>query len=73
MGAIWRNAISTSGSDWQELHVRDVKHWPEISPTPSSGFKFSGISWTHDNKGFFYSRYDEPTSGNKMTNTNRQS
>ena len=54
-------SLSTSGSDWQELHLSDVVKW----------VKFSDISWTHDNKGFFYSRYDEPTSGNKMTNANK--
>ncbi len=63
-------SLSTSGSDWQELHVRDVNTVRDL-PDTVKWVKFSGISWTHDNKGFFYSRYDEPTSGNKMTNTNR--
>ena len=63
-------SLSTSGSDWQELHVRDVNTGRDLADTVK-WVKFSGISWTHDNKGFFYSRYDEPTSGNKMTNTNR--
>ena len=64
-------SVSTSGSDWQELHVRDVNIGGRDLPDTVKWVKFSGISWTHDNKGFFYSRYDEPTSGNKMTNTNR--
>ena len=63
-------SLSTSGSDWQELHVRDVDNARDL-PDTLKWVKFSGISWTHDNKGFFYSRYDEPTSGNKMTNVNR--
>src|SRR5438132_930591 len=63
-------SLSTSGSDWRELHVRDVRSASDL-PDTVKWVKFSGISWTHDNKGFFYSRYDEPTSGNKMTNTNR--
>jgi prolyl oligopeptidase len=62
--------ISTSGSDWQELHVRSVETGRDLTDV-LKWVKFSGISWTHDNKGFFYSRYDEPTSGNKMTSTNR--
>ena len=63
-------SISTSGSDWQELRVRDVNDARDL-PDTLKWVKFSSIAWTHDNKGFFYSRYDEPTSGNKMTNVNR--
>ena len=63
-------SLSTSGSDWQELHVRDVDTGKDLSDVVK-WVKFSDISWTHDNKGFFYSRYDEPTSGNKMTNANK--
>src|SRR5688572_27389427 len=50
--------ISTSGSDWRELHVRDVNTGRDL-PDTVKWVKFSNISWTHDNKGFFYSRYDE--------------
>ena len=63
-------SISASGSDWQELRVRDVNNARDLTDTVK-WVKFSNIAWTHDNKGFFYSRYDEPTSGNKMTNVNR--
>jgi prolyl oligopeptidase len=63
-------SISTSGSDWQEVHVRDVNTGRDLADT-LKWVKFSGISWTHDDKGFFYSRYDEPTAGNKMTSVNR--
>jgi prolyl oligopeptidase len=63
-------SLSTSGSDWQELHVRDVNTGRDL-PDVLKWVKFSRISWTHDNRGFFYSRYDEPTAGNKMTNVNR--
>ena len=50
--------------------MRDVNTGRDL-PDILKWVKFSGISWTHDDKGFFYSRYDEPTSGNKMTNVNR--
>jgi prolyl oligopeptidase len=63
-------SLSASGSDWQEVHVRDVNNARDLADV-LKWVKFSGLSWTHDNKGFFYSRYDEPKSGNVMTNVNR--
>jgi prolyl oligopeptidase len=63
-------SVSTSGSDWREVRVRDVNNARDLADT-LKWVKFSNISWTHDNRGFFYSRYDEQTSGNKMTNVNR--
>lgn len=57
-------ALSNGGADWQTIHVLDV-----ATGKPTSDevrwVKFSGISWTHDGKGFFYSRYPQPPSGEK--------
>jgi prolyl oligopeptidase len=52
-------AIAASGSDWTEWHVRDVDTGKDL-PDDIKWVKFSGASWTKDNKGFYYSRYDEP-------------
>jgi prolyl oligopeptidase len=63
-------AVSTSGSDWQEIRVRSVETGRDTKDT-LKWVKFSGISWTKDNRGFFYSGYDAPTTGNTLTNVNR--
>jgi prolyl oligopeptidase len=47
---------ATAGSDWNEFHIREVasgKDQPEVL----TRIKFSDAVWTHDNAGFFYSRY----------------
>src|SRR5215211_3993737 len=69
-GKLLAYGTSASGSDWQEFHVRDVASARDLADT-LKWIKFSGASWTRDNKGFFYSRYDEPTSGNALTNVNK--
>src|SRR5262249_51092436 len=33
--------------------------------------KFSTLSWSKDGKGFYYSRYDEPTGTSKFTGSNK--
>ncbi|HEX6251247.1 MAG TPA: prolyl oligopeptidase family serine peptidase [Gemmatimonadaceae bacterium] len=58
-------AISSGGSDWREVRVRDVASRRDLADTVR-WVKFSSISWTRDNRGFFYSRY-EPDSGNALT------
>ena len=69
-GKILGYSVSTSGSDWREIRVRNVETGRDTKDT-LKWVKFSGITWTKDNKGFFYSGYDAPTSGNTLTNVNR--
>jgi prolyl oligopeptidase len=55
-------AISQSGSDWVEWHVRDVNSGEDL-PETLEWSKFSGAAWAHDNTGFYYCRYAEPAEG----------
>lgn len=58
-GKLLAYSLSASGSDWQQWKVRDVATSKDLSDD-LKWVKFSGVSWTRDGKGFFYSRYDEP-------------
>ena len=68
-GNLMAYGLSASGSDWQEWKVRDVRTGQDL-PDLVKWVKFSGASWTKDGKGFFYSRYDEPTEATKLTKAN---
>ncbi len=51
--------VSVSGSDWQEIRIRDVltgKDYDEVL----KWCKFSSIAWLPDNSGFYYNRFPEP-------------
>jgi prolyl oligopeptidase len=58
-GRLLGYAISRSGSDRQEISVRDVATGQDL-PDKIVWVKFSGIAWTPDGKGFFYTRYPQP-------------
>jgi len=68
-GKLMAYALSTKGSDWKEWYVRDVETGKDLGDH-LKWVKFSGASWTKDNKGFYYSRYDEPAEGTELQNTN---
>lgn len=48
-------ALSESGSDWNKIKIRSVETHEDL-PDLIEDVKYSSISWTHDNKGFFYCR-----------------
>ena len=62
--------VASSGSDWQEFRVRDVDSARDLDDH-IQWVKFSGASWTHDNAGFFYSRYPEPRPDEAQGGVNR--
>ncbi|MEJ7812134.1 MAG: prolyl oligopeptidase family serine peptidase [Gemmatimonadaceae bacterium] len=62
--------VAASGSDWQEFHVRDVATAKDL-PDRLEWIKFSGMSWTRDGKGFFYSRYNQPKDTNALLSVNK--
>ncbi|MGF1523152.1 MAG: prolyl oligopeptidase family protein [Leptolyngbyaceae cyanobacterium] len=61
--------LSASGSDWMEWKVRHIETGEDLSDR-LQWVKFSGASWTHDQQGFFYSRYDEPDETTKLEAVN---
>lgn len=61
--------LATAGSDWQEWRVRDIETGEDLDDH-IEWVKFSGASWTHDNAGFYYSRYDEPAEGEVLAGAN---
>ncbi|MCL6444926.1 MAG: prolyl oligopeptidase family serine peptidase, partial [Alicyclobacillus sp.] len=52
-------AVSQSGSDRQEIRVLDVETG-EALPDIIRWCKFTHAAWTHDGRGFYYSRFPEP-------------
>eukprot|EP01127_Copromyxa_protea_P008740 TRINITY_DN2006_c0_g1_i1.p1 TRINITY_DN2006_c0_g1~~TRINITY_DN2006_c0_g1_i1.p1 ORF type:complete len:733 (-),score=177.81 TRINITY_DN2006_c0_g1_i1:54-2252(-) len=71
-GEFWAYGLSQSGSDWSHYQIRTVD--PNHPMADKVGeklewIKFGGISWTHDNKGFFYSRYPAQKEEDKGTGT----
>lgn len=59
-GKLFAYAIKMSGSDWSTINIREAFKEDDLIMDQLKWVKFSSISWTHDNKGFFYSRFENP-------------
>jgi len=68
-GKLMAYSLSSGGSDWMEWHIKDVATGVDKTDLIKWS-KFSGASWTPDNKGFFYSRYPEPEKGGDLGQAN---
>ena len=68
-GNLMAYGLSTAGSDWQDWKVRDIESGRDL-PDTIKWVKSSSASWTKDGKGFFYSRYDAPSSTNTYKGVN---
>ncbi len=64
-GKLFGWSVADGGSDWQVWRVRDVETGKDL-PDEIKWIKFGGISWSLDNKGFFYSRFPEPEKGKEL-------
>ena len=58
-GRYFGYGTAAAGSDWNELHVRTIATGRDLRDR-LRWVKFSGLSWTHDNTGFYYSRFPTP-------------
>ena len=52
-------ACAKGGADWETIRVRDLVSGLDREDEVR-WVRFSDLSWTHDSRGFFYSRYPEP-------------
>lgn len=68
-GRLLAYATSSSGSDWNEVRIRDIVNGGDL-PDRLLWVKFSNLSWLKEGSGFFYSRYDEPEPGEALTAKN---
>ncbi|GAB3408479.1 prolyl oligopeptidase family serine peptidase [Massilia agilis] len=68
-GKLLAYGTAASGSDWNEWKVRDIATGKDLADH-IKWVKFSNTAWTHDGKGFFYSRYDEPKEATKLADVN---
>jgi prolyl oligopeptidase len=57
-GTLLAYGLSSSGSDWQDIHIRDIdtgKNFDEVL----EWCKFASIAWKDDKSGFYYNRFPD--------------
>jgi prolyl oligopeptidase len=67
-GRLLAYGLSSSGSDWQQVMVRNIDSNLDYDET-IKWCRFASVAWKHDNEGFFYDRFPEPTTTAAYTGT----
>ncbi|WCT72975.1 prolyl oligopeptidase family serine peptidase [Sphingomonas naphthae] len=62
-------AVQDGGTDWRTVKFLDTATAQPIGEE-LKWVKFSALSWAHDGSGLYYSRFDEPASGQQFQATN---
>ena len=62
-------AVQDGGTDWRTLHVIDTANG-QVLQDEVKWAKFSDLAWDRDGKGFFYSRFPEPTAAAEFQTLN---
>ena len=64
--------LSQGGADWRTVKVRRLADGQDL-PDAVEWIRYSGVSWTKDGEGFFYTRYPEPpkAAGQTLSNASR--
>ncbi|WZO99391.1 prolyl oligopeptidase family serine peptidase [Isosphaeraceae bacterium EP7] len=68
-GKLIAYGLAAAGSDWVDWKVRDVETGKDLDDL-IKWVKFSGATWTKDNKGFFYGRFPQPEPGADLKGAN---
>lgn len=68
-GKLMAYGLSSSGSDWEDWHVKDVATGKDLSDQ-LKWLKNAGVAWKADGSGFYYPRFDEPKSGKELQEAN---
>jgi prolyl oligopeptidase len=58
-GSLLAYGVSKSGSDWQEIRVRNIEEQRDYDEV-IRWCKFASIAWRHDGQGFYYNRLPDP-------------
>lgn len=68
-GRVVAYALAQAGSDWNQVRFAVVGG--KALSDQLDWVKFSGLTWSADGKGIWYSRYDAPKEGEKLTGVNK--
>src|SRR5689334_10643903 len=63
--------LSEAGSDWNRIQVREVATGKDL-PDRIEWVKFSGLSWSHDGRGFYYSTFPQHDTTGKVALKNQK-